>query len=250
MREDPILFTVDVETDWGESGTRGIEEALPRLMETLDRHRARVTFFVVGELCKPFGSVVSPSDSHEVASHGMTHTLLTRLPGDRIDFEVEESRRALESAGFAVLGFRAPFLKKPKGLDDRLQRSGYRYDSSGGSVYVSPANLSRDFIAPANGAGIHRLGTSALRDGMTPFSLTWLRIFHPLGLHMIPGRTAVFYCHLHEFLPPPGGWRGLPSFMRKLHARNTGERAWRIVETLLASGRRIISCRDYLEEIA
>jgi peptidoglycan/xylan/chitin deacetylase (PgdA/CDA1 family) len=250
MRDDPILFTVDVETDWGEDRRRGIEEALPRLLEILDRHRARATFFVVGELIESFRSVMSPSSAHEVASHGMTHTLLTRLPDERIDFEVRESKAALERVGFEVSGFRAPFLKKPKGFNVRLERSGYRYDSSGGSVYVSPANLARDFIAPANGAGVHQVGTSALRDGLTPFSLTWLRIFHPLGLRMVPGRTAVFYCHLHELLPPPGGWRGLPLFLRKVHARNTGGPAWRIVEALLESGRRIITCRDYLEETA
>jgi hypothetical protein len=35
-----------------------------------------------------------------------------------------------------------------------------------------------------------------------------------------------------------------------VHARNTGGPAWRIVEALLESGRRIITCRDYLEETA
>ena len=94
---------------------------------------------------------------------------------------------------------------------------------------------------------VRRLGPSTLRDGLTPFTLTWLRLYHPVGLRLMPVRPAVFSCHLHELLERTDGWRRLPSSLRRLHARNTGERAWHIVEALLSTARgNCVSCRHYL----
>lgn len=241
-----LAFTVDVESDWGSEERRGLETALPRLLELLESHGAPATFFVVGELAEPFRERVAPAGPHEVGSHGLTHRLLTRLDADGVQREVEQSKRRLEATGFKVRGFRAPFLRVPRGLSPVLARAGYAYDASGGSVVPTPARLWERDRAPRD--GVHHLGTSTLRDGMTPFSLTWLRIYHPFGLRMLPRRPAVFFCHLHEFLDASPdaspGWPRLPRPLRRLHARNTGGAAWRIVEELLAQPRRFVTCQE------
>lgn len=243
----PILFTVDVESDWGTGDVQGVETVLPRLLETLERCAARATFFVVGNLASRFRGHVPPTGSHEVASHGMTHDVLTRMEPTRIAFEVEESKRTLDSEGYVVRGFRAPFLKRPRELLSLLERTGYTYDSSEGSVLPGPKNLFRRSGEPKRKGPVRRLGPSRLRDGITPFSMTYLRLYHPLGLALVPKGFAVFFCHLHEFLPASGGWHSMPGLLRKLHGRNSGEAAWGILEKLLTrTGRRFISCRDYL----
>ena len=41
---DPIMFTVDVEGDWGGKETRAVREVLPPFLDLLERYSARATF--------------------------------------------------------------------------------------------------------------------------------------------------------------------------------------------------------------
>jgi hypothetical protein len=248
----PIAFTVDVESDWGSTEVRGIETALPRLLRLLHEHGAHATFFVVGELAEAFRRHVPPSSPHEVGSHGMTHRLLTRLDEAGVRFEVEESRRALQQAGYDVRGFRAPFLRCPRRLPHALLRAGYAYDASVGSVVPGLANLRASLGGSVVKSALPRLAVATLRDRVTPFSLTWLRLYHPLGVRWMPAAPAVFYCHLHELLDgaSSAGWPALPRPLRRLHARHTGRVAWGLLETLLSRGRPVLSCHELLERAA
>ena len=178
------MLTVDVESDWGSDEVRGIRTVLPRLLELLDTHRARVTFFVVGNLAAEVREVLDPGSRHEIGSHGMTHRLLTRLSEEQIVAEIAQSRAALQRQGFDVIGFRAPFLRAPRTLPALLATAGYRYDSSLGSVVPSLRNVRRRNAAVRVTDGVARLNPSTLRDRLTPFSLTYLRLLHPLGLRM------------------------------------------------------------------
>lgn len=248
MTGEPIAFTVDVESDWGSGEIRGVTEVLPRLLEMLERRGARATFFVVGELAEAFGRQVGSGSSHEVGSHGLTHRLLTRLDADEVRREVEESKRRLEAEGHLVQGFRAPFLRRPRCLGDALVRAGYRYDASGGSVVPGAGNLLGRLRRARPAGDLRELPTSTLRDGLTPFSLTWLRLFHPLGQRLIPRARSVFYCHLHELLDESPGWPTLPRPLRKLHARHAGRTAWQLLESLLARDRPFVSAGELLDE--
>ncbi len=242
-----LMLTVDVESDWGSGRTRGIEEALPRLLDLLDQYEARATFFVVGDFATPFRKRVRPESRHEVGSHGLTHTPLTRLDESDVAFELSRSRSILEDLGFDVRGFRAPFLRSPRMLPRLLANTGYSYDSSMGSVFPSLRNLTRR-RDPVVERGIKRIPPSTLFDRITPFSLTYLRLLHPLGLGLRSKHAKLFYFHLHELLDEPRGWRGLPGPLQRLHARNVGERAWNILERLLKTFRgRTMRCRDFVE---
>lgn len=240
------MLTVDVESDWGTERTHGIESALPRLLDLLERYDARATFFVVGDVAEAAHPHLAEAERHEIGSHGMTHSVLTRLSDQRVRSEVAESRQKLEELGFEVSGFRAPFLRSTKTLPETLRRCGYAYDSSLGSVYPSLRNLARG-TAPLVESGISRLRPSTLRDRVTPFSLTYLRLFHPLGLRLRAPDANMFFCHLHEFLDERHGWCELPRPLRRLHARNTGQRAWTILEELLRIYRnRTVTCHEFL----
>jgi Polysaccharide deacetylase len=221
-------FTVDVEGDWAGTGTRGIREALPRLVDLLDASGATATFFVVAELVDLVTAVLPAGGPHEIGSHGLTHRVLTRLPPDEVRREVVESKRLLEEAGYAVDGFRAPYFARPAGLGAMLADAGYEYDASVGSLH--PLHRPR----PAADDPLPAVSAGTLRDGRTPFALTYLRLTHPLGVRLVGRDPGTFWCHPHELVDGTKGWTRLPPGVRHLHRRASGAPAWRIVEGLLA----------------
>jgi peptidoglycan/xylan/chitin deacetylase (PgdA/CDA1 family) len=237
-------FTVDVEGDWAGTGTRGIREALPRLIALLDRHGATATFFVVGDVVDLVRAIVDPDGPHEVGSHGLTHADLTRLRPRQVRHEVEESKLRLEAAGYTVEGFRAPYFARPAGLGRLLAGAGYRYDASVGALHP----LRRALVpVPGPNEPLPVVALGSLRDGRTPFGLTYLRLAHPWGLRLVGDDPGSFYCHPHELVGGSPGWTALPWGLRQLHCRNSGAPAWTILERLLARpDLRFVSCRRHL----
>lgn len=239
--ETAATFTVDVEGDWAGHGTRGIREALPRLVDLLDRHGATATFFVVADLVDLVRDVLPAGGPHEVGSHGLTHRVLTRLGPDDVRREVEESRRRLEDAGYGVDGFRAPYFARPAGLGRLLADAGYRYDASVGALH--PVRRPR----VPGGEPVPVIAAGTLRDGRTPFALTYLRLAHPLGLRLVGADPGTFWCHPHELVEGTAGWTRLPPGVRHLHKRASGAPAWAILDRLLARpDLRFTSCRGQL----
>jgi hypothetical protein len=238
---DTFILTVDVERDWAARDTQGITACLPRFLDLLDRYRATATFFVVADLVDLVRPLLPPGSRHEVASHGLTHRRLTDLTDDEVEREVRRSRELLEAAGYLVDGFRSPFWAAPPGLDRVLADAGYRYDASAGRLLPSL----RRVATSAPGEGLATVGSSVLRDGRTPLSLTWLRLLDPLGRRLVPAGTQQLSCHLHELLDGAAGWADLPRPLRRLHARNCGEPAWRLLDELLAA-RPAMSCRQHV----
>jgi peptidoglycan/xylan/chitin deacetylase (PgdA/CDA1 family) len=127
---DPLAYTV----------------ALPRLVDAFARWHVRATFFVVGRDAAPHATVLRElaRAGHEVASHSMSHPMpLAGLDGRRLDAELVESKRALESVtGDDVQGFRAPNWDVSSRVLERLAAAGYRYDASlFPSLLLIPARL-------------------------------------------------------------------------------------------------------------
>jgi len=248
MSDSLAMFTVDVETDWCGDQVRGIQEALPKLIELLESSSATATFFVVANLSHLLTDCLPPSGPHEVASHGLTHQLLTRLSPPEIEREVIESKRILESQGHQVDGFRAPFFQAPAELSSHLAGAGYTYDASRGSVWPQPWQPFRASSNHQTTQGLPRVSTSWLRDGMTPFSLTYLRLYSPFGVRLISPRARLFYCHLHELVDDSEGWQQLAFPLRHLHQRNSGSNAWLILQQLFERFK-FVSCRDFLQHM-
>lgn len=143
------FFTVDVEEYFQ---VRALEAAVPReewisrpsrlaasidaLLERLDRHNARGTFFVLGWIAEHRPEVVRAiaAAGHEIASHGYWHERVTALDRDALREDVRLSKHALEDLIAAeVVGYRAPSFSIIPGWEwvfDVLVEEGYRYDSS------------------------------------------------------------------------------------------------------------------------
>lgn len=142
-------FTVDVEeyfqvsafestvcrSRWDGFDSR-VTDSVNRLLDLLDEHEARGTFFTLGWIAERYPSLVRAiaDRKHEIASHGSDHRRVTHLTPDQFRLSVRQSKDVLENlTGTPVQGFRAPSFSIVPGREwalDILVEEGYSYDSS------------------------------------------------------------------------------------------------------------------------
>jgi polysaccharide deacetylase family protein (PEP-CTERM system associated) len=142
-------FTVDVEehfqvsalepyvmrSAWDTLESR-VEYSTRRILDLLDEHHARGTFFVLGWIAERYPGLVTEiaERGHEIASHGTDHKRVTQLAPDSFRVSVRDSKDSLEQlTGQKVLGYRAPSFSIVPGREwalDILVEEGYAYDSS------------------------------------------------------------------------------------------------------------------------
>jgi len=242
------MFTIDVEPDWGVRGCAAVQETLPRLCGLLRARGVRATFFVVACLLDTCGQLLRDLlSSHEIASHGLTHRPLEGMSEREVLRELTASRERLSAlAAGPVRGFRAPYLRTPRGWLDLLARAGYLYDSSAGAVYPSPRNRPPRRWRIRFRGGVAQIPIGALATGWVPLSLTWLRLLSPVGERLVSDGSTMVYLHLHE-LASPRLARVLPMPLRAVLQRGVGEEAWRILERMLDRfGARAVTCSEFI----
>jgi polysaccharide deacetylase family protein (PEP-CTERM system associated) len=139
-------LTVDLE-DWYHSVTslgpadwQRLEDRLlapsQRLLDLLDRHHVRATFFVLGVVAERHPDLVREIHrrGHEIASHGHAHRLVYELTPDDFRADLRRSLEILEGiTGEPVLGFRAAYwtiTERSRWAIDILAEEGLAYDSS------------------------------------------------------------------------------------------------------------------------
>lgn len=120
---------------WGTLEDRTVMNT-ERLLDLLERHGARGTFFVLGWTAKRHPNLVRliAKTGHEVASHGYHHELIYNQTPDEFRRDVGTTRKLLQDlSGQEVLGYRAPsytVVQRTKWALPILVDEGYRYDSS------------------------------------------------------------------------------------------------------------------------
>ena len=113
-----------------------IHESVDVVLDILDRHGVKATFFTVGEVARDYPGLVREvaEDGHEIASHGHTHTPLFELSPEEFDRELDRSNEAISKAiGRRPSGFRAPnfsLVPETTWAIDVLESKAFRYDSS------------------------------------------------------------------------------------------------------------------------
>jgi len=106
------------------------------ILDFLDEHNVKATFFILGSVAKDIPSLVYKiaNSSHEIASHGMHHQFLHLLPKKIVKQHISDSKDIIEnSASKKIYGFRAPFFsinEKTLYIFDEIMNAGYLYDSS------------------------------------------------------------------------------------------------------------------------
>jgi polysaccharide deacetylase family protein (PEP-CTERM system associated) len=192
-----------------------------RLLDLLERHGARATFFTLGIVARRHPRLVRAivERGHEIASHGWDHTLLPALGPDRFRHDVRAAKRALEQiSGHAVAGYRAPNYSLRRDTPwafPTLGEEGYTYDSS-----VHPIAHDRYSFADAprfphvarevDGVDFWEVpvGTARFAGVNLPVGGGFFRLF-PLALlraaiasvNRRDGRPAVLYVHPWELDP-------------------------------------------------
>jgi polysaccharide deacetylase family protein (PEP-CTERM system associated) len=143
------VLTVDVEeyyhgVEFTEALGRAALDGLPsrvvpqteRLLDLLDAHGARATFFILGVVARRHPRLVRAilARGHELASHGWDHTLVPTLGAVGFRQDVRRAKRELEqAAGIAVWGYRAPNYSIGRDTPwafTVLWEEGYSYDAS------------------------------------------------------------------------------------------------------------------------
>jgi polysaccharide deacetylase family protein (PEP-CTERM system associated) len=201
-------------TDWDQRECR-VERNVERILDLLDEHEARATFFTLGWVAERYPTLVRDivGRGHELASHGYAHERVTDMSESAFSADVTRAKAILEDVGgVTVAGYRAPsFSIGAHNLwaFDALARAGYRYSSSvypvrhdhygmpdaprfahavcAGLLEVPPTT-SRLFShnLPSSGGGYFRLMPYALSRWM-------LR-----RVNAVEGEPTVFYFHPWE----------------------------------------------------
>jgi polysaccharide deacetylase family protein (PEP-CTERM system associated) len=176
-------FTVDVEdyfqvenfagviarSDWERFESRILVNTR-RVLDLLDRHRVRATFFILTWNAERLPELVETihSRGHEIASHGRSHRLAYEQEPEEFQADIESARSVLEERiGEPVIGYRAPsysVTERNPWAFERIEAAGYLYDSS-----VYPIRRRRYGLA---GAPRHPY----VIGGLVEFPMTTLRV--------------------------------------------------------------------------
>ena len=122
-------------SQWPEFPSR-VRQNTERVLNLLERHRCRATFFILGWVAEREPSLVRDivQSGHEVACHSHLHRRVHTLTPAEFREDVTRARGVIEdAAGAAVVGFRAPtfsITRQSLWALEILAELGFLYDSS------------------------------------------------------------------------------------------------------------------------
>jgi polysaccharide deacetylase family protein (PEP-CTERM system associated) len=226
-----------------------------RLLDVLDAHGARGTFFTLGIVAQRFPRLVRAivERGHEIASHGWDHSLVFELGPERFRTDVRRAKRAIEQAGGrAVHGYRAPnysIRQDTPWAFTILYEEGYAYDSSMYPVihdrYGFPDAPRFPHVAQTiDGVDFWEVpvGTARFAGTNLPIGGGFFRLFPaPLvraamaSVNRHDGRPVVLYIHPWEF--DPGQPRPQMTWQQRFRHYTGLETAERKLRGLLAEFR-------------
>lgn len=160
--------------DWHQYESR-VGRNTERLVDLLDEHQTKATFFVLGWVAERFPHLVRmiQTRGHEVSSHGYAHRRIYTQTPEEFREETRRSKRILEDVtGQPVLGYRAAsysVTKESLWALEILQEEGFAYDSS-----IFPIHHDRYGI-PDYPRFSHRLHGYSGR-GLVEFPISTLRL--------------------------------------------------------------------------
>jgi polysaccharide deacetylase family protein (PEP-CTERM system associated) len=205
--------------DWPAFGSR-VVDTTERLLDILDYADVRATFFVLGWVAERQPGLVQEihARGHELACHGHSHQMISRLTQQEFAEDVKRAKKVIEDiAGTRVIGYRAPTFsvtRRTLWSLEVLMEAGFRYDSSifpivhdRYGIPDAPRFAHRIPIA-GSGCAIAELPLSTLSVfgqrlpvagggyfRLLPYGLTRLAIRH---LNKVERRPAVVYLHPWE----------------------------------------------------
>jgi polysaccharide deacetylase family protein (PEP-CTERM system associated) len=235
--------------DWDRLPCR-VEANTNCILELFEKHDVKATFFMLGWVAERYPGLVRRivDSGHELASHGYTHTRVTRQTPEVFSADIAKTKDLLEDiAGCEVLGYRAAsysIVNKTLWAHDLLQEAGYRYSSS---IYPIHHDLYGIPDAP-------RFSYLHKEEGLLEIPITTVSLFNhnlPCGgggyFRLLPyrasrwamkhvnktdGQPCVFYFHPWEIDPEQPRQQGISRKTRFRHYLNLGRMKGRIERLL------------------
>jgi peptidoglycan/xylan/chitin deacetylase (PgdA/CDA1 family) len=177
---------------------RALVEGQPRLLDLLDRHGVRASFFPEGwnGVHHPAAVREIVDRGHELGMHGWLHERWSELDPDRERTLAERATDALaDAAGVRPIGFRAPGGARSARTESILRDLGYTYDASLGDG-MRPGRLPGGLPqVPFVWPGVD--GFFWLRDAPVPaveVGRQWLAALEKTAAR---GGLFVLVCHAH-----------------------------------------------------
>ena len=106
----------------------GPSEWTPAILDVLNEHGARATFFVVGEAIEGREDILrrAVAGGHEIGDHTWSHPSLVEVAPDGIRAELEQTSVAIERAvGSRPHVFRPPYFQHDDEVDRIVAEAGY-----------------------------------------------------------------------------------------------------------------------------
>ncbi len=148
-------ISLDLDNKWSYLKTHGDESwcefpsyldlVVPRFLEVLERHRATITVFVVGQdaaIESNYAALNSISSAgHEIGNHSFHHEPWLHLYTDeQLVQEIESSEQAISIAtGQKTIGFRGPGFSISDDVLRVLTERNYEYDATIFPTFLGPA---------------------------------------------------------------------------------------------------------------
>jgi peptidoglycan-N-acetylglucosamine deacetylase len=98
------------------------------LLELLNKHKTKITFFVVGEIYDMYPNLIADikSEGHEIGFHSHNHIFIKTK--EDLQRELSLSKSFIDK--YKPIGFRAPRMEVQADLFDVLKKHNFKYDSS------------------------------------------------------------------------------------------------------------------------
>ncbi|MDP2689565.1 MAG: DUF3473 domain-containing protein, partial [Deltaproteobacteria bacterium] len=240
--------------DWDTYDSR-IEKPTMKILDLLDGHGVKATFFVLGWVAERHPKLVVEIQrrGHEIACHGYSHRLAYDLSRNEFREDTRRAKRLLEDlTGEPVAGYRAAsysITKRSFWALDILIEEGFAYDSSIFPIYHDrygyPEFSRFPEVVRKDGAGeILEIPLTSLRILGKNFPVAgggYLRLL-PVGfiqwsirkINEREARPAVIYFHPWEIDPEQPRLNGsmLSSFRHRINMDKTFSKVSRLLETV------------------
>ena len=223
-------------TEWEHRDCR-VERNVDGILQMLDDHAARATFFTLGWIAERYPQLVRRivERGHELASHGYAHERATDQSQSVFLDDITRAKRVLEDiSGTEVRGYRAPSFSigaTNTWAFDCIRQSGYLYSSS---IYP----IHHDHYGMPDAPRF----THPIREGLLEVPVTTLRMMKrnwPAGgggyfrlmpyamsrwllrrVNSVDGQPAIFYFHPWEIDAAQPRVRGIDFKTRFRHYVN------------------------------
>lgn len=219
-------FSVDLE-DWYQGielpfsswnqHTERIRKGVDPLLELLDKHNTKATFFTLGWIGEKYPELIKQitDAGHEMASHGYSHEKVYDLSPQAFREEISKTKKILEDiSGTEVTAFRAPFFSvtnKSLWALDILKEEGYSIDCSISPVKTWRYGISTTpdeiFTIKENGLTEFPVSTFKLLTKNLGIGGAYFRLFpymltsNGLKQRTKEGKVNMFYIHPWEYDP-------------------------------------------------